>query len=93
MRGFFVGSLALIVIYTVVQKGASDKISSGGGALIGLARRALSPSVAGVPDRAGHQVVGSGIGQATPPGVGGQSGLGKAGNAGGGGGGGGGGSF
>jgi hypothetical protein len=87
MRGFIVGSLALIAVYAVLQKGAADRIGSGGNALVGLARRFFDASVAGVPDRSGGAHSGS---QPTPPSAQGESGLGKAGKAGGGAGGGGG---
>lgn len=49
MRGFVVGSLALIAVYVAVQPTASRAAATGTGwALSGL-RRLLSPDVAGVP--------------------------------------------
>lgn len=52
MRGVLAGSLALIVLYVVVQPGASSKVEQGGNVITKLFRRALSPGVAGVPQRA-----------------------------------------
>jgi len=49
-KGFLAGSLALIVIYVVVQPGASGKVESGGNALVQLTRRLFSPQVAGIGD-------------------------------------------
>jgi hypothetical protein len=53
MRGFVVGSLALVVGYVLLQPGAAGKISTGGGLLAGGLRRLLSPTVAGIPQRGG----------------------------------------
>ena len=51
MRGFLAGSLALIVLYVVVQPGTAGKAATGGTVLVSALRRALSPQVAGVPNR------------------------------------------
>jgi len=53
VRGILAGSLTLIVIYVVVQPGASSKVQQGGNVLTGALQRLLSPGVAGVPQRAG----------------------------------------
>lgn len=52
MRGFVAGSLVLIVLYVALQPGTADKAEQGGNVLVGMLRRALSPEVAGVPDKA-----------------------------------------
>lgn len=52
MRGFLAGSLALIVLYVAVQPGNAAKAQTGSNTLVSLLRRALSPQVAGVPNRA-----------------------------------------
>lgn len=51
MRGFLLGSLTLIAIYVVVQPGTADKLGIGGNTLVALMRRAMSPNVAGIPDK------------------------------------------
>lgn len=53
MKGFVAGSLALIVLYVVVQPGAADKAATGGNVLVSMLRRALSPQVAGLPNHGG----------------------------------------
>jgi hypothetical protein len=65
MRGFAAGSLTLIVLYVLLQQGSADKVAGGGNLAAALIRRALSPEVAGVPDRAaGAGRVGAGLGGA-----------------------------
>lgn len=49
IRGFVAGSLALIVLYVVVQKGTGDKLATGGGVLSAGLNRLLSGDVAGMP--------------------------------------------
>jgi hypothetical protein len=49
--GFFSGSLALIALYTVSQPGVAAKLGVGSNVVVGLLHRALSPGVAGLPDR------------------------------------------
>lgn len=51
MRGFVVGSLALIVLYVVVQPGSASKLSTGSNVLSSSFARLLSPDAAGVPQR------------------------------------------
>lgn len=51
MRGFIAGSLALIVLYVVVQPGAAARAATGGGVLVDLLQRAISPQVAAIHDR------------------------------------------
>jgi hypothetical protein len=60
MRGFVVGSLALIVLYVVVQPGTADKAATGGNVLVSLLRRALSPQVAGIPNHGGAYAASTG---------------------------------
>jgi hypothetical protein len=82
MRGFLVGSFALIVAYAVVQTPAARRIAAANDALAGLVERWLSSDVAGVPDLAGDQG-GANIGRAgsagspskTPPPPGGGGGA------------------
>lgn len=45
MRGFFVGSLGLIVLWVVVQPGSTDKLVAGNNAVLTLFRRALSGDI------------------------------------------------
>lgn len=59
IRGFIVGSLALIAIYVVVQQGNVDRVASAGGVSLSLLQKLLDPGVPAIPDRA-----------ATPIGVG-----------------------
>lgn len=53
MRGFLLGSLALIVLYTALQPGSAKAAAAGGGVLVSGLRRFLSPDVAGIPQRKG----------------------------------------
>lgn len=53
MRGFIVGSLALIVLYVAGQPNAAKAAASGGKWGLSGLRRALSPDVAGIPQRKG----------------------------------------
>lgn len=48
MKGFVAGSLALIILYVVVQQGTSSKLDSASKTSTSLLKRALSPSVAGI---------------------------------------------
>lgn len=48
------GWLALVVIYTVVQRGAAGRISGALGGLVGITKRLSDPSVALIPDIAGR---------------------------------------
>lgn len=54
MRGFLVGSLALIALYALLQRNAAAGVEAGGNALVSGMRRLLSPDVAGVPQRGGQ---------------------------------------
>jgi hypothetical protein len=45
VRGFFAGSLGLIVLWVVVQPGTTNKLVTGNNALMNLFRRALSGEV------------------------------------------------
>lgn len=56
MRGFLTGSLALIVLYVAVQPGTAAKAETGSNVLVQLLNRALSPQVAGLPQRGGKTV-------------------------------------
>lgn len=51
MRGFVAGSLGLIVLYVVLQRGSANNIESGGSLVVAFLKRATSPEVAGVPRR------------------------------------------
>lgn len=53
MRGFLVGSFALIVLYVAVQPGVAGKAAGGGNVLVTLLRHGLSPQVAGIPNHGG----------------------------------------
>lgn len=48
MKGFVTGSLALIILYVVVQAGTSSKLDSASKTSTSLLKRALSPGVAGI---------------------------------------------
>jgi hypothetical protein len=48
---FLFGSLALIVLNALLGDGAADAVEKGGQASTSLLRRALSPEVAGIPQR------------------------------------------
>lgn len=50
MRGALLGSLALIVLYTLVQQNTANKAPALAGAVVTFAQRLLSPTVAGLPD-------------------------------------------
>ena len=51
MRGFLVGTLFLVVVYTVVQPNAAKAAAAGSNVITEGIRRALSPTVAGIPAR------------------------------------------
>lgn len=51
MRGFLVGSLALVVLRALVQDGSSKRVEQGSNWLTDGVRRVLSGNVAGVPKR------------------------------------------
>ena len=50
IRGFIGGSLALIVVYTLVQRGASSRVAEGSSTLVELMKAVFSPGRAGVSD-------------------------------------------
>lgn len=50
LKGFVAGSLALIMLYVVVQPGASGKTALASNALVQGFRRLFSPQVAGIGD-------------------------------------------
>jgi hypothetical protein len=49
--GFATGSLALIALYVALKPGSARAAEAGGGVVVEALRRALSPDVAGVPQR------------------------------------------
>jgi len=51
MRGFVVGSLALVVLYVGLQPGVARTAEAGGNVLVEGMRRLLSGDVAGIPQR------------------------------------------
>lgn len=53
VRGFVVGSFALIVLYVGLQPNSPRAVAAGGNVLIAGLRRLLSADVAGVPQRKG----------------------------------------
>jgi hypothetical protein len=53
VRGFVIGSLALVVLYVGAQPNSAAAAQTGAGLLVGMLRRLLSPDVAGIPQRAG----------------------------------------
>lgn len=59
MRGFAVGTLALIVAYVVVQRGSADKINTASGWFQQGMKRWLAADVAGVPNRSKKTVTAS----------------------------------
>lgn len=65
MRGFVIGSLALVVLYALLQPGAADRVGQGSNVLVSGMRRILSGDVAGIPQRktntAGKPAAGRGI--------------------------------
>src|SRR5882757_4629255 len=74
MRGFLVGSFALIVLYAVLQPGAAGAAAAGGNVTVSGLRRLLSADVAGIPQRKGAQIVTEGGGLLAPGAPGGGSG-------------------
>lgn len=50
MRGAVIGSLALIVLYALVQGQTAKNTPALAGAVVTFAQRLLSPTVAGLPD-------------------------------------------
>jgi hypothetical protein len=48
-RGFAAGTIGLIVLYVLTQRGASDRVSSAGGIIANTIRRLGSPDIAGIP--------------------------------------------
>lgn len=53
IRGFIVGSLALIAIYVVVQQGNVDRVAAAGGVSLSLLQKLLDPGVAAIPQAGG----------------------------------------
>jgi hypothetical protein len=51
VKGFAVGSLGLIVLYVVLQRGSANNIEGAGSLVVAFLKRATSPEVAGVPRR------------------------------------------
>lgn len=51
MRGFVIGSIALIAVYVAVQPTSAKAAQQGGAWFVSGLRRLLSPDVAGVPQR------------------------------------------
>jgi len=51
MRGFLLGSLVLVGLYVAVQPEGARAAAQGGNWLVSGLRRALSPEVAGVPQK------------------------------------------
>jgi hypothetical protein len=51
VRGFLAGSFALIVLWVAVQPGSAQKAAVGSDALVALVHHALSPQIAGIPQR------------------------------------------
>lgn len=51
-RGFLAGSLVLVVLYVVVQDGASGRVEDASNVAQALLRRLLSPDVAGIGNHA-----------------------------------------
>lgn len=52
VKGFIAGSLGLIILYAVLLKGSTDRITEGGNAVNAGMRRFLEPGVAGVGNHA-----------------------------------------
>lgn len=56
MWGFLLGSLGLVVAYSVLQPAAADRLASGGNVIASMFTRFLSEGVAGLPTtKAGQQ--------------------------------------
>lgn len=53
IKGFITGSLALIVLYVVVQPGPSQKLGLASNTLVASMRRLFEPDVAGIGDHSG----------------------------------------
>ena len=53
VRGFAVGTLALVALYVGLQAGGVRAAEQGSGWLVAGLRRFMSPEVAGIPNRAG----------------------------------------
>jgi hypothetical protein len=77
MRGFLVGSLALVVLYVLVQPGTAAKADTASGVVTTALKHLLSGDFAAIPDRSGTQRkfsktlttstgTGSGSGSTTP---------------------------
>lgn len=49
MWGFFAGTLALVVLQTLLKPGSASQVSAGAGTLASVFTRLLSPSVPGLP--------------------------------------------
>ncbi|GAA4699803.1 hypothetical protein [Phytohabitans rumicis] len=67
MGGFLAGGLALIVFYAVLQPGGAAAAEAGSNVVAQAARRAISPDVAGVPQRGRPGDSGGPV--AEPPGI------------------------
>lgn len=51
MKGFALGTLALVLAYIAVKPGTADAATQGGNILVSALQRLLSPNVAGIPQR------------------------------------------
>lgn len=51
LKGFAVGSLALVVLYTLLQDNVAASVGLGGGIVTEAFKRWMSPTSAAVPDR------------------------------------------
>ena len=72
MRGFLVGSFALVVLYVALRPNSPKAVAAGGNVLVAGLRRVLSPDVAGIPQRKGAGALGNGgtgVGQAAGAGA------------------------
>lgn len=66
IRGFATGSLALIILYAVVQSGVSGRAGEASSTLVAGLRRLLSPGIAGI----GNHATAGATGTAPAPGGG-----------------------
>jgi hypothetical protein len=51
VKGFALGTIALIAAYLAVKPGAANAATQGGNIIVSALQRLLSPNVAGIPQR------------------------------------------
>ncbi len=78
IKGFLAGTLALSVVYVLLQSGSARRLEQGGNALVHGMRKLFDPTVAGIGDHTKERKSTNTISPATIYGYGGGAGVPKA---------------